>query len=154
MSAEHDAGWRWWGGYQEEWCVYGPYLTRNEVIVEAQEDALGEFQAEDGTWKIGVFICEARQDPLRLADWINIEDMLERAEAILCDSHRVGSEGDEGPFFDATPEQEIDLTERIKRACDEWQAAHGLVFTCKTFSASRNREHVVVPRAGAEVPSS
>ncbi|MFH1556833.1 MAG: hypothetical protein ABII76_18580 [Pseudomonadota bacterium] len=56
MSAEQDTGWRWWGGYQEEWCVYGPYLTRDEVIVEAQEDALGEFQAEDGTWKIGVFI--------------------------------------------------------------------------------------------------
>lgn len=154
MSTEQDNGWRWWGGYEEEWCVYGPFLTRDEVIAAAQKDRLGEFQAEDGTWMTGIYICEARQDPLRLADWIDAEELLERADDNLVDSDRTGAECDDGPWFEATPEQQRDLVERVKRACDEWQAAHSLVFTSKTFSASRKHEHLVVPRAGAEVPSS
>jgi len=71
--------------------------------------------------------------------------MLETAEDNIADSDRVNYEyGDEGPFFGCTPEQERDLEERIKRACDEWQEEHGLVFKSNTFSASRNREYVVV----------
>lgn len=141
-------GWKWWAGTNEEIMTYGPRDTREDAIREAQEDRMGEFQDEDGTWKIGCHVVEARQDPLRLADWIDVDRLLERAEESLADSDRVGAEGDEGPWFECTPEHERDLAERIARACDEWQAAHGLVFTCQTFSASRNAEYVVVPHLG------
>ena len=42
----------------------------------------------------------------------------------------------------ATAEQKADLEARLKRACDEWQAAHGLVFKTYMFTASRKDEYV------------
>lgn len=137
--------WGWWAGYNEEYCTVGPCDSREEVIAAAQEEAMNEFQDADGVWKLSFFICEAEQRPLRLADWIEADRLLERAEEVLSDSDRVGCEGDDGPWFEATVEQEADFRKRIAAACDEWQAAHGLVFTCMTFSNSRNHEHVVCP---------
>jgi hypothetical protein len=143
-------GWKWWAGTNDEIMTYGPHDTREDAIREAQEDRVGEFQDGDGTWKIGCHVVEARQDPLRLADWVDVDDLLTRAEESLADSDRVGAEGDEGPWFECTPEQEKDLAERIQLACDDWQQVNGLVFTCQTFSASRNAEYVVVPHLGEE----
>ncbi len=68
----------------------------------------------------------------------------------LADSDRVGANGDEGPWFEVRPHQEADLIASLKRACDEWQTRHGLVFTCRTFSASRNEERIELP--APEVP--
>lgn len=145
-----DTGWKWWAGTNDEVMTYGPHDTREDAIREAQEDRIGEFQDYDGTWKIGCHVVEARQDPLRLADWIDAEWLLERAEESLADSDRVGCDGDEGPWFECAPEQEKDLADRIARACNEWQAAHGLKFSCMTFSAMRNAEYVAVPHLGDE----
>lgn len=136
--------WKWWGGVDEEVCTYGPCETKEQVIAEAVADGAGEFQAEDGTWKVGVHVVEARKDPLRLADWIvDIDDLLERAEDRVSDSDR-SSEYDNPPYFDCTKAQQDDLANRIKAACDDWQTAHGLTFITWTFSATRNHEHVVV----------
>jgi len=140
-----DDGWRWFASTDEEWMPYGPRLTREQVIADAESGCAGEFLADDGLWKLAFQIWEARQDPLRLADWFGADRALERAEEQLYDSDRVSPDFEDGPFFDATPEQEADLTERLKRACDEWQVAHGLVFTCQTFSATRRSERVVLP---------
>lgn len=136
--------WQWWAGSDEEWCTVGPEDTREAIIQAATNDSLGEFEHEGGGWNLGFYIVEARQDPLRLADWIEADRLLERAEEGISDSDRVSSEYDDGPWFECTPEQEKDLEERVKRACDEWQAAHRLVFSCATFSHTRNREHVIV----------
>ena len=136
--------WQWWAGSSEEWCTVGPEDTRAAIIQAATNDSLGEFEHEGGGWNLGFYIVEARQDPLRLADWIESDRLLERAEDNVADSDRAGSEYDDGPWFKCTPEQEKDLEERIKRACDEWQAAHALIFSCSTFSHARNQEHVVV----------
>lgn len=145
-----NTGWKWWTGTNDEIMTYGPHDTREDAIREAQEDRIGEFQDKDGTWKIGCHVVEACQDPLRLADWIDADRLLELAEDRLSDSDRVAADEDRGPFFECTPEQEKDLAERIARGCDEWQAEHGLVFTCRTFSAMRNAEYVVVPHLGEE----
>lgn len=139
-----EAPWQWWAGSTEEWCTVGPENTREAIIQAATNDSLGEFQHEEGGWNLGFHIVEARSDPLRLADWIESDRLLERAEDSMADSDRTSSEYDDGPWFDCTPEQEKDLEERIKRACDEWQAAHGLTFACATFSHTRNQEHIVV----------
>ena len=141
---KHTPEWQWWGGADEEVCIYGPCATRDEVIAEAVSDRMGEFQAEDGSWKIGVHVCEARKDPLRLADWIDdAEYQLERADERVSDSDRA-SENDDDGYFGCSTEQAKDLERRLKAACDDWQAAHGLVFNTWTFSASRKHEYVVV----------
>lgn len=143
-AAEVQGGWQWWGGLHQEVCIYGPCTTREQVIEEAVADGTGEFQAQDGSWKIGVHVCEARKDSLKLSDWIGaIDDILEQADERVSDSDR-SSEHDDLPYFDCTQDQQVDLEARIKAACDEWQAAHGLVFKTWTFSASRKHEHVVV----------
>lgn len=53
---------------------------------------------------------------------------------------------------DGQDEGDADLERRVKAACDAWQAAHGLVFTCTSFSSSRNHEHVVVLHPLPEPP--
>lgn len=137
--------WKWWAGDNEEWMSVGPCDTRDEAIEQATDECMGEFQDDkDGKWKLAFHIVEASNENLRLASWIEADRLLERAEDSLADSDRVAGENDDGPWFTTTPEQEKDLEARIKRVCDEWQLAHGLVFTCSTFNQTRNNEYVVV----------
>lgn len=139
-----ESPWQWWAGEGEEWLTVGPEDTREAIISAATNDRLGEFQHDGGGWNLSFYIVEARKDPLRLADWIHDCDILDHAEDCLADSDRVASEFDEGPWFTCSAAQKKDLQERINRACDEWQAAHGLAFSCATFSHTRNEEHVIV----------
>ncbi|MFC3163105.1 hypothetical protein [Ciceribacter thiooxidans] len=143
-AVKTESPWQWWAGKDEEWCTVGPEDTRKAIIQAATGDELGECQDDGGAWHLSFHIVEARQDPLRLADWIETYKLLERAEENFADGDRRADEHDDGPWFECSPEQEKDLAERIKRACDEWQAAHGLVFTCSTFSHTRNSEHITV----------
>ncbi|WP_417724605.1 hypothetical protein [Salipiger sp.] len=147
-EAPEEGGWHWWAGVGDEWFTVGPCPTREAAIQDMMDDGTAEFlDTSEGhpVWTHSFHIAEARQDPLRLADWIGLETILERADEWLADSDRVLSENDDGPWFEATAAQAEDLQDRISRACDEWQAAHGLVFTSRTFSHQRNEEHVVVP---------
>lgn len=137
-------GWRWWAGENEEWMTVGPCATRDDVIAEATDARLGEFESETGRTMLGFTVVEARTDPLRLADWLVHDEVLVFAEDALLDSDRVNAEFDEGPWFEASEEQQADLIDRLKRACDEWQEAHGLVFAPSTFSATRSQEHVTI----------
>lgn len=138
-----EAPWQWFAGDCGEWFAVGPEDTREAIIQAATNDSLGEYE-DDGVWKLQFHIVEARKEPLRIADWIDADDIFDRAEDNLADSDRVGSESDEGPWFECSKEQKADLRNRIKQACDEWQVAHGLVFNCATFSQTRNEESVVV----------
>lgn len=142
-----DNGWKWFAGGNDEYFSIGPCDTRDEAIAEATQDCSGEFQDEaDGKWKVGIHLVEARQDPLRLSRFVDVERMLERAEEDVSESDMVNYDfGDDGPFFKATPVQENDLEARIKKACDEWQDAHSIAYKPHTFSASRNHDYVVVP---------
>lgn len=143
-AAPADDGWRWWGGATEEWSTIGPFRTRAEVIAQAVAEAAEADDGGEGSRTATIHLCEAKQDPLRLADWVAAEETLDRADEALVTSDRISSENDDGPWFEAMPEQAQDLRRRIEQACDEWQAAHGLVFTCATFSDSRNHETLVV----------
>lgn len=141
-------GWAWWAGRDEDGIMtVGPCASREEVIAEAVGE--GSFEDDgDGDGPLHSFhICEALQRPLRLADWIDADRTLERAEESLADSDRVSCEHDDGPWFAVTPDQEADLTARLKAVCDEWQASHGLTFNCTTFEASRHAEFVTVADA-------
>ncbi|RWR30507.1 hypothetical protein D2T29_12615 [Sinirhodobacter populi] len=146
MTQDDEAGWQWWAGRTEDGMMtIGPCATREDAIAEAIADGFGEWLDESQdppAWKNTFVVIEGRQDPLMLADWIDVERLLEFADAELANSNRVSSEFDYGPWFDAAPEQEVDLWKCIMTACDEWQKRHGLVFTCRKFSASRNAETV------------
>ena len=148
-----DDGWKWWAGDSGEWYTSGPHDTRDEAISCATGECRGEFQdGEDGNkWKLGFHVVEARQDPLRLADWIRADSLLEIADEEVGEHDRAG-EYVGGAWFNTTPEQDADLVARIKRACDEWQAAHNLVFSARTFSNSRADEFVVVDHPNGYTP--
>lgn len=135
------AEWGWWAGRDDEWFTFGPEPTREAAIESAIQDGCGEYEY-GGRTHHSFHIVEAKQEPLRLADWIGVSWMLEQAEERLMDSDRVCSEYDDGPWFEATKEQEADLATMLKAACDAWQAKHDLTFTCSTFSHARNHEYV------------
>ncbi|MFG1331226.1 hypothetical protein V5F41_08215 [Xanthobacter autotrophicus] len=152
-AASNQNYWGWWAGQDEEVCTIGPCGSRDEVIAEAKAERLGEFQDDEDVWKLKFHICEAEKAPLRLSDWIDFDDLMDRAEEAMSDSDRVGCDGDEGPWFDATKEQQADLEKRIHAACNEWQTDHGLVFTCMTFSSIRHDEQVVCSHPLDDAPS-
>jgi hypothetical protein len=145
-----DGKWGWWSGTSEEVYTHGPFDTKDEALEAARQDASGEFQAEDGTWLVHVYFCEATNPPLRLADWIGADQLIERAEEEIADSDRTDYEFDEGPFFDVKPDQEKDLITRIEAACDDWQKDHGLIFTCRTFAAVRNNGDIALPHPNGD----
>ncbi len=153
-SETSNLAWEWWASRDAEIYRIGPCKSRDEVIAEATHAGEGiEGTAEDGSHIVTFYIVEAQRGNLRLADWIGAEDALERADESVADSDVTGSEADEPPYFKATPDQEADLAARLRRACDDWQEAHGLTFTCATFSASRNEETITVPDPYAPVSS-
>ena len=138
--------WQWWAGSSaDDYMTIGPCATREQAIDEAVNDGFGEWLDESKdppAWKNTFHVCECRQDPLRLADWIDADWILERAEESLADSDRVSCEFDDGPWFECTPEQEDDLKSALRKACDDWQVRHNLRFHSPTFSHSRNHEDV------------
>lgn len=137
-------GWKWWAGSSEEWMAIGPCETKEQAIDEAKQDGIGEWKDETGKWFQSFHVVEARQDPLTLSEWVGADWMLERADEQLCDSDRVSCEYDDGPWFECTKDQEDDLIGSVKKAIDDWQDRHGLVFTCTTFSAMRNDEVITL----------
>lgn len=124
--------WNWYYASSEEGPYTGKFDSRDDAISEAQSDY-------DGA---GFWVGEAKNPPLRLADWIGADWILERAGESLFDNDRFCSEFDDGDVFVCSKEQEADLIARLKAACDEWQAAHGLVCTTYTFEQMRNVEFV------------
>lgn len=133
--------WKWWAGHDEEWMQVGPCDTADQAVEEAVSDELGfDYDATSGFNKCTFYLCEARSDPLRLSDWIDVEDILERAEERISDSDRVGCEADEGPFFECTPEQKQELVDAVRDVVDRWQLSHDLKFSCLTFSHTRGGE--------------
>ena len=145
MTTENTTdGWGWWASVDEENYTVGPEPTREAVIQVAVDDELGFDDGGDAGPRCVLHICEARQNPIRLSDWIEADCILERADERISDGAYTGSEFDYPPYFDVTPDQEADLIRRLKTACDEWQDAHGLVFKTYSFSDSRDEETVTV----------
>lgn len=146
--------WLWYAGDNDETFSIGPCSTKEEIIANAVGDGIGEWldDSEDPPLRMQTFdITEARQDPLRLSDWIEADTLLERADECLSNGDRVSTDYDDAPWFNADAAQEADLVRRVKAACDEWQAHHGLVFKCNTFSHQRNSE--TITRAISDTPA-
>lgn len=116
----------------ETWS--GGWQTKEEAIAEGRED----FDSDDGFW-----VCLATNPPVRLADWIGASETLERANEAILDSDRCCSEADYNAApFDVKVDQQEDLASRLRKACDDWQEAHGLTFTVLTFESMDLLEYV------------
>ena len=125
MTITKEGQWFWWSGFDEE-NYDGPFKTR--------EAAIANLDGERG------YICEARQDPLTFSDWLDMGLIFERAEDAMADNSLTNEDSD--PIFEVSDDQANDLSARLKRACDEWQAAHGLVFIPWAFTEIRNKEAI------------
>jgi hypothetical protein len=132
--------WFWWASTDEENYHIGPCNTRDEVIETAINDELG-MDDVDGRWVSRFWITEAQQHPVMLSEFIDVDRMVECADEDFFDSDLVG-DGQDAPFFKTTMDQDADLIARIKTACDEWQAAHNLVFKPWAFTAQRHGEWI------------
>lgn len=142
---EQHKDWKWWAGSNEEIFTSGPHDTRDEAI----QDALGNeyfnvFVDATGARNAGIHIVEAYIAPLRIADWIGADDIVERAENRISDG-MVFAENDEGPWFETTVEQAEDLEQCLRKAANDWQDRHKLVFATTTFEGQRNSEYLVLP---------
>lgn len=119
----------------ESWS--GGFATREEVIAAGMRDYDDFF-----------YICLASNPPVALKDWI--VNPLDAAEDALHDSERVMPDFDDDTIFSVTPAQDSDLLERIRKACDEWQEAHNLVFTVRTFESMDEVERIEIPPGSEE----
>ena len=118
----------------EAW--HGGFDTRAEAVANG-----------DRTYDDYFFVALGVNPPLRLADWIGADDILERATETLADSDRTTGDEDQD-WFAVTVDQAADLAARLRQACDDWQAAHGLVFTCWCFAAMSPPERIDVALPG------
>jgi hypothetical protein len=124
----------YWARFEDSETWWGGVPTREDAILEGRSDC------DDDE---GFYICEASNPPVTLADWIGDgDDLIDKAHDSLFDSDRISYEHDDRDIFTATPEQVADLTTRIRAACNEWQAAHGLVFTVRSFEDMSVPEYV------------
>ena len=110
----------YYANFQDSEVWSGGLETRDEAI-----DA-GRDEYDDG-----FFVVEATNPPVRISDWIETHRVIERANDSIMDSDRVTI--DEECPFQVSPEQEADLCNRVKLACDQWQEAHGLTFEVQSF---------------------
>jgi len=125
-------GWLWFSGSNDE-NYSNTHNTREHAIAEL-----------DGH---GGYIVEARQDPMRMANYIDADSLFESAEEDASEF----SNGDGDPIFECTRDQQSDLQDRLRQACDKWQEDHELVFKPWCFTDTRNSEKIAPdePRADA-----
>ena len=116
-------GWLWFSGSNAE-HYSDTHNTREEAIA--------------ALYGFGGYIVEAIQEPLRLADYIDAESILEGAE----DDAEQYSNEDGDRIFACAEDQLDDLQARLKTACDEWQASQLLAFIPYCFTSTRNAEKI------------
>lgn len=143
-------GWRWFAGDNDEMYRTGPCDSREAAIAAAIHGGTGrEYGAEPPQHTI--YLIEARQDPIDLSDWVDVDAMVENLHERLGDD--LGSEDGESPAEGAwTDEQHADLETAIKVAVAAWQARHAIVVTPRMFTDSRNAERITLPEEASPTP--
>lgn len=144
MSGQTD--FHWYASDNAETYSIGPENSREDVIEAARRDELGFQEAdEEGPARLVFYIVEANKTVLTAADWILPRDLFEAALERLSDSDHCDEYGECNGAFECTAEQERDLRNRLRAACDEWQQVHGLRWVSWGFSESRNEELIELP---------
>lgn len=139
--------WQWWGSYDGgEHMLVGPAASRDAIIKCIKDDRLGEYKAEDGTWRIKALIGEYQENTQDLASWFEaerfVEDAAERMEDNNCGADDTG---ERHPVDEITPEQMADLESCVRASIRAWQKRNGLKMRSYWFKDSRNEECIDVP---------
>lgn len=149
-----EPNWYWWVSSDEE-IYHGPYDSREEAIEVATGDEVGFCDWEEGVpAHHSFYLMEAYQQPLQLADYIDVGDMLERWHDY--DWEEMGDPNGDGNIVEhVTSAQWDDLQVRLRAAASAWQAEHAIVIKPWAFKGQRNQEHVRIEiPAEAETGSS
>lgn len=144
-----ELNWKWYAGDSEEHFDWGPYDSREAAIECAVDDGCGEFQDDDGVWKLFIHLIEAVNDPLKLSDHFHLEswyDDLDNGVLYELGDH----DNNESVPIGSTPEQDAELEREIKATIDAWQERHKIVVQPWGFQNSRNSEYIVVDRPTPE----
>lgn len=142
---EHDAGgcgvseqiWKWWAVRRgktksgRDDIYSGPFDSRASAVAEGSKSLGLPFE-----------IFETQFELVRLSEWVDVDKLVDNAECKISKDKKSSAFFAEWFYFDSPPEHDNDLRERIKRVCDEWQVAHGIVFSVPTFSTVRNNEAI------------
>lgn len=138
--------WNWWASYDGgERLTIGPAKSRDELIQMLRSDRCGEYQDDQGQWRLKAHICEYRDNNQDLAEWLDVEEILDLA-AERMDDNGCGAEEDcPHPLEEITPDQANDLQATIRAAVREWQQRHRLPLHCWYFRESRNSETLDIP---------
>lgn len=113
--------WKWCHCPDEEGTFSGMDFTSREA---ALADARDNFDADDD-----FYIQEYRQRPIRIADAMDADLILEKALEGELGSALLDYAGDpeDGEInFPVTEDQRRDLDQRLKAACDTWQAVNAI----------------------------
>lgn len=141
----------WYASDNAEIYSIGPENSRDDVIEAARREELGFQEADDeGPARLAFYVVEANKTVLTAADWVLPRDLFEAALERLSESEHCDEYGECNGAFECTPDQERDLRERLRAACDEWQQAHGLHWVSYSFSQSRNEELIELPLEGGD----
>lgn len=154
INSEKLTGGAWWAAsLGEDFYRYGPHSDPSKALSHWAADhdpGTGTTLYKDRGFTETATVIYATNPPVRLADWIDAEQVIEAAEDSLYSNGRADSEHDDRTIFDATPDQIADLDRRLKAAADEWQAAHGLEFPVSTFKAILCQHDVRIDRQPGE----
>ena len=110
----------------------GPANSREDIIAMVLEDACGEYQREDGEWRIAAQIGEHQEGNVDLSQYFDVEDFLHRAGEDM-DDNREGSDedGNHHPLESITGADQADLDRRDSRrhplVAERTEAAAALV---------------------------
>jgi len=126
----------WWYSFDDE-RFQGPFDTREAAIAEGED-----YYDPDG-----FYICQATQSAtLRLADFIEVDDLIERANDCAYDL----GDPDGSPLFDPKTEDTKDLLITLRAAVNEWQDRRGIVFKPWAFTWQGRSEWVGVKKDDEE----
>lgn len=135
LSSKRHA-WGWWFSADEE-TYSGPHKTRDDAVHAGFNEECGEDCKISG---MGCFhVMEARQGPIRLARYFDVDTVMERVMECIDDDHG----GEDGIDWDryVTDAQHAQLGRWLQRLISFWQWWNGVEVRTYLFTHSRNGEH-------------
>ncbi|MCY1709018.1 hypothetical protein [Pannonibacter sp. SL95] len=138
--------WNWWASYDGgENLAIGPAKSRDDLVRMLRSDRGGEYQDDQGGWRLKAHIGEYRDNNQNLAEWLDIDDMIAFAAERMDDNDCGTVEGLPHPIDEISPDQESELKAAIRATVHDWQKRHRLALRCWQFTESRNCETLDIP---------
>lgn len=146
MSIAHPCPgtWNWWAAFDGgEHFTIGPDSSREEVIVQAIADGVGEYTNDNENWRTSFTIAECCDNHVDLAVWFCVERFLSEAGERM-DDNACGSDedGERHPLEEIDDQDKADLQACIRSAIRHWQERKGLKLKSYWFKYMCNFEEI------------